>query len=94
MSIFAAVALLLAATGIYGVLSSLVSQRTQEIGVRMALGAQSRDVLGLVVGEGFRLVAIGVLLGIAGGIALSRLLSSLLFGVNASNPRLTSKSRP
>jgi putative ABC transport system permease protein len=86
MSIFAALALVLATVGIYGVLSSLVSQRTQEIGIRMALGAQKRDVLRMVLGEGFRLVALGVLIGVAGGIALNRFLSSLLFGVSAANP--------
>ena len=86
MSIFAALALLLAVIGIYGVLSSLVSQRTQEIGIRMALGAQMRDVLRMVLGEGFRLVMLGVAIGIAGGIALSRYLSSLFFAVNPANP--------
>ena len=74
-------------------LSSLVSQRTGEIGIRMALGAQSGDVLRMVVGEGFRLVSLGVLIGVAGGFALSRFLSALFFGVNAGNPvRPTSKS--
>jgi ABC-type antimicrobial peptide transport system permease subunit len=68
------------------VVSSLVVQRTQEIGVRMALGAQAGDVLKLVLGEGFRVVALGAALGIAGGIALNRVLTSLLFGVSATNP--------
>jgi predicted permease len=86
MSIFAALALALATIGIYGVLASLVVQRTSEIGIRMALGAQSGDVLRMIVGEGFRLVALGVLLGVAGGFALSRFLSSLFFGVNAASP--------
>ena len=86
MLIFAALALLLASVGIYGVLSSLVVQRTQEIGVRMALGAQRRDVLRLVLGEGFQLVALGLAIGMIGGAALNRFLASLLFGVNATNP--------
>ena len=77
MSIFAGLALVLASVGIYGVLSSLVSQRTQEIGIRMALGAQMRDVLRMVLSEGFRLVLLGVVIGTAGGFALSRYLSSL-----------------
>jgi putative ABC transport system permease protein len=86
LSIFAILALILAATGIYGVLSSLVSQRTQEIGIRMALGAQMRDVLGLILAEGFRLVALGLIIGIATGMALSRWLSSLFFAVNPTSP--------
>jgi putative ABC transport system permease protein len=86
MGIFAGVALVLASIGLFGVLSSLVSQRTQEIGIRMALGAQTKDVLGMVLGEGFRMVVLGVTIGVAGGIALSRYLSSLFFGVSPANP--------
>jgi putative ABC transport system permease protein len=86
MLVFAGLALVLASVGIYGVLSSLVVQRTQEIGVRMALGAQRRDVLSLVLDEGFRLVALGLAIGIIGGAALNRFLASLLFGANATNP--------
>jgi predicted permease len=86
MSIFAVLALVLASIGIYGVLSSLVTQRTQEIGIRMALGAQMREILRMVLGEGFRLVLLGVVIGTAGGFALSRYLSSLFFAVNPAGP--------
>jgi putative ABC transport system permease protein len=86
MSVFAGLALVLASIGLFGVLTSLVNQRTQEIGIRMALGAQTKDVLGLVLGEGFRMVALGVIIGVACGIGLSRYLSSLFFGVSPANP--------
>jgi putative ABC transport system permease protein len=86
MSIFAGVSLLLASIGLFGVLSSLVSQRTHEIGIRMALGAQTKDVLRMVLGEGFRMVLLGVVIGVAAGVALSRYLSSLFFGVSPANP--------
>jgi putative ABC transport system permease protein len=86
MSVFAALALALASIGLFGVLASLVSQRTQEIGIRMALGAQARDVLRLVLGEGFRMVALGVVIGVATGVALSRYLARLFFGVSPANP--------
>ena len=86
MTVFASLALVLASIGLFGVLSSLVSQRTHEIGIRMALGAQTKDVLGMVLGEGFRMVALGVIIGVAGGIALSRYLSSLFFAVSPANP--------
>jgi putative ABC transport system permease protein len=86
MSVFAGLALVLASIGLFGVLLALVNQRTQEIGIRMALGAQTKDVLRMVLGEGFRMVLLGVIIGVGGGIALSRYLSSLFFGVSATNP--------
>ena len=84
--VFAGLALLLAAVGIYGVLSQLVVQRTHEIGIRVALGASHRDVFRLVLGEGLRLILAGIVLGIIGALVLTRLLSSMLYGVGTSDP--------
>jgi predicted lysophospholipase L1 biosynthesis ABC-type transport system permease subunit len=78
--------LLLALVGIYGVVSYAAAQRTQEIGVRMALGAQREDILKLVVGHGLRLVAVGITLGLAASFGLSRLLANLLFGISSTDP--------
>jgi putative ABC transport system permease protein len=83
---FAALALLLAAVGIYGVLAYSVQQRTQEIGIRMALGAQRREILGLVLGHGARLTLMGVAIGIAAAFGLTRFLSSQIYGIKATDP--------
>jgi putative ABC transport system permease protein len=83
---FSLLALVLAAVGIYGVMSYLVSQRTREIGIRMALGSSQQSVLGLITSEGMRLVAVGVLIGLAGAVVLGRSLESILYGVTSRDP--------
>jgi putative ABC transport system permease protein len=86
LSIFASAALLLAAVGLYGVISYSVAQRTRELGIRMALGAQRSDVLRLILRQGMTLVAAGVIFGVAASLGLTRLIASLLYGISASDP--------
>jgi len=86
VGLFAAAALVLAAVGIYGVVAFSVTRRTQEIGIRMGLGAQRSDVLRMILGEGARMAAFGVGIGIAASLAVTRLMSSLLFGITATDP--------
>ena len=83
--VFAGVAIVLTAVGIYGVMAYSVAQRTQEIGIRMALGAQRFDVLRLIVGQGARLVVLAMVLGVAAALAATKLIASLLFGVAATD---------
>jgi putative ABC transport system permease protein len=86
LGMFAIAALILAGTGIYAVISYSVAQRTHELGIRMALGARQLDVLKLVVGGGLKIVLIGIVVGLAGAYVLTRVLSSLLYGISVTDP--------
>ena len=84
--VFAALALLLASVGLYGVISYVVGQRAHEIGIRMALGAQPRDILRLILGRGGKLAGLGIVVGLAAALGLTRLMTSMLYGVGATDP--------
>jgi ABC-type antimicrobial peptide transport system permease subunit len=86
LGVFALLALLLASIGIYGVLSYMVGQRTKEIGVRLALGAQKFDVLRMVLKDGARMTLVGILIGLVGALALTRLMRTMLYGVRPTDP--------
>ena len=86
LGLFAVMAMVLASIGIYGVMSYAVTQRAHEIGIRMALGAARRNVLGMAMGQKLALVAVGVVMGVAGGFGLTRLIASQLYGVQPTDP--------
>ena len=86
LSIFAGIALILAIVGIYGVMSYAVTQRTHEIGIRMAIGAQPRDVFRMVIGQGMMLAFVGVVFGLVGAFVLTRWMTAMLFGVEPTDP--------
>src|SRR5207249_5722370 len=86
LAVFAGIALILASVGLYGVVAHGVTERTHEIGVRIALGAESRHVLELVVRQGISMAVVGAVIGVAGAVALSRWMQGLLFGVTATDP--------
>jgi ABC-type antimicrobial peptide transport system permease subunit len=86
IGIFAGLSVLLAAIGVAGVMAFLVAQRTQEMGIRMALGAQRTDVFGLVLRQGMRMTFLGMLIGLAGAFGLTRLLAGMLYGVKPGDP--------
>jgi putative ABC transport system permease protein len=86
MGVFAASALLLAAIGLYGLMAYTVTQRTHEIGIRMALGAQAGNVLRLVIGQGIKLAVTGMVIGLIASLALTRMIKGMLFGVSATDP--------
>jgi hypothetical protein len=88
LGIFAGVALVLAMLGLYGTIAYMVGRRTREIGIRMAMGAQKRHIFNMTLGQGFILTATGMLVGLGGAFALTRYLSSLLFGVSGTDPSL------
>ena len=86
LSAFSALALVLSAVGIYGVISYLTGQRTHEIGIRVALGASTSDVLRMILGEGMRITLVGVAIGVAAALALTRLIAKVIYGVSAYDP--------
>jgi putative ABC transport system permease protein len=86
LGVFAALALALAAIGIYGLIAYAVTERTHEIGVRLALGAQRRDVMSMIVVQGMTMAATGAAVGVVAALAVTRLMSSLLFGISAADP--------
>jgi putative ABC transport system permease protein len=86
MAVFALIALALAGVGIYAVMSYAVSQRTHEIGIRMALGAQARDIFKLVITQGLALTLVGIVIGLAGAYAMTRAMAQILYGISTTDP--------